>query len=129
MDLNQVTLEASDFEASLDFYKRLGLKLIVLAEGRYARFELPSGATTLSIHHAANPKIGNTVLYFEVDDVDRRYAELVANGIEFDGPPADQRWLWREARFSDPAGNQLCLMHAGQDRRFPPWRLDHTGDV
>jgi len=124
MDLNQVTLEASDFEASLEFYTRLGLKPIVLADGRYARFELPSGAATLSIHHAERPEIGNAVLYFEVDDVDRRHAELVAEGIVFDSQPTDQSWLWREARFKDPAGNRLCLMHAGQNRRFPPWRLE-----
>ena len=43
MDMNQITLEAADFDASVTFYQRLGLKLIVMAEGRYARFELPSG--------------------------------------------------------------------------------------
>ncbi|MGL6209929.1 MAG: VOC family protein, partial [Paracoccaceae bacterium] len=67
---------------------------------------------------------GSTALYFEVEDVDRRYQELTAQGIAFDGPPADQSWRWREARFSDPSGNKLCLYHAGADRRFPPWRLD-----
>lgn len=123
MDLNQVTLGARDFDASLDFYSNLGLKLIVLSEGRYARFELPSGSSTLSIHHDANHQPSETLLYFEVDDVDGRHAELVAAGIEFESAPQDTSWLWREARFRDPAGNPLCLMHAGQNRRFPPWRV------
>jgi len=127
MDLNQVTLEASDFDASLAFYQKIGLKLIVLSEGRYARFELPSGSSTLSIHHADQPVIGNTVLYFEVDDLDQRYRELSELGIEFDTAPTDESWRWKEARFSDPAGNKLCLLHAGIDRRFPPWRLDKSG--
>lgn len=127
MDLNQVTLEAADFDAALGFYAKLGLKLIVLSEGRYARFELPSGASTLSIHHAERPCIGNTVLYFEVDDIEARYAALVAEGIVFESAPKLQNWRWTEARFADPSGNKLCLMHAGADRRFPPWRLAETG--
>ncbi|WP_157738960.1 VOC family protein [Labrenzia sp. VG12] len=126
MDLNQVTLEAADFEASVDFYQRLGLHLIVLSEGRYARFELPSGSTTLSLHKAENPVTPGAVLYFEVDDVDLHYRQLVEQGIAFEIPPTEERWRWKEARFSDPSGNRLCLFHAGPDRRFPPWRLDQT---
>lgn len=124
MDMNQVTLEASDFDASLSFYQAIGLKLIVLSEGRYARFELPSGSSTLSIHHADTPNVGKGVLYFEVDDVDKRYAELSEAGIEFETSPRDESWKWREARFTDPAGNRLCLYHAGLNRRFPPWRRE-----
>jgi len=123
MDLNQVTLEATNFDESLEFYQKIGLKLIVLSDGRYARFELPSGSTTLSIHHSEQPVIGNTVLYFEVEDLEQRYLELSGLGIEFDTPPTDENWRWKEARFRDPAGNKLCLLHAGLDRRFPPWRL------
>ncbi|MTI17011.1 VOC family protein [Rhodobacteraceae bacterium RKSG542] len=123
MDLNQVTLETRNFNESLEFYKKLGLRLIVLSEGRYARFEMPSGSSTLSLHQAEEPAIGNTVLYFEVDDVERKFEELSASGIVFETPPTDEHWRWKEARFTDPAGNKLCLFHAGPDRRFPPWRL------
>jgi len=27
------------------------------------------------------------------------------------------------APLRDPDGNELCLYHAGENRRFPPWRL------
>ena len=124
MDLNQVTLDARDVAESVAFYRSIGLKLIVLSEGRYARFDLPSGSSTLSVHHATNPLAGGTVLYFEVDDVDRRYAELTERGIAFDTLPTDEPWGWREARFMDPTGNRLCLMHAGLNRRFPAWRIE-----
>ncbi|MEM8656922.1 MAG: VOC family protein [Pseudomonadota bacterium] len=123
MDLNQITLEVDSLDRAIAFYETLGLRCIVLNPGRYARFECPSGATTLSIHPADPPRIGATVLYFEVEDVDRRHAELTAKGIHFESAPIDTAWRWREARFSDPAGNRLCLFHAGPDRRFPPWRL------
>jgi hydroxymethylpyrimidine/phosphomethylpyrimidine kinase len=36
----------------------------------------------------------------------------------------DKRWLWREAWLEDSAGNKVCLYFTGQNRRFPPWRLD-----
>jgi hydroxymethylpyrimidine/phosphomethylpyrimidine kinase len=36
----------------------------------------------------------------------------------------DQRWLWREAWLKDPAGNEICIYHAGENRRLPPWRIE-----
>jgi len=85
-----------------------------------------TGSSALSIHHADQPVIGNTVLYFEVNDLDQRYLELCELGIEFDMPPTDENWRWKEARFRDPAINKLCLLYAGLDRRFPRWRLDES---
>ena len=37
--------------------------------------------------------------------------------------PLDRDWLWREARLTDPSGNVICIYHAGENRRFPPWRI------
>lgn len=122
--MNQVTLEVRDFHEGVEFYTKLGLKLIVSARDEYARFELGSGASTLSLHVAQSPCPGNTVVYFEVDDVDQRHHLLCESGIKFDSPPTDQNWRWREARLSDPTGNKLCLYHAGPERRFPPWRIE-----
>lgn len=123
MDLNQATLEVADFDAALKFYQTLGLKLIVLAEGRYARFEMPSGASTLSIHVDDAPQVSGPLLYAEVDDLDATFNDLKAKGIVFDTVPTDEPWLWREVRFRDPSGNRWCLFHAGNNRRFPPWRV------
>ena len=90
MDLNQATLEVADFEAALSFYQTLGLKLIVHSEGRYARFEMPSGASTLSIHIAEESQVSGPLLYAEVDDVDLVYNDLKAKGIVFDTVPENQ---------------------------------------
>lgn len=124
MDLNQITISVRDFAEGAAFYSSIGLRLIVHnAEDRYARFELPSGTTTLSIYEEAKANPGDAIIYFEVDDVERRYAELVAAGIAFQSSPTSESWRWCEAHFIDPTGNKLCLFHAGADRRFPPWRL------
>ena len=48
---------------------------------------------------------------------------LSARGVAFDTVPTDQPWLWREAYLKDPDGNLLCLFQAGENRRYPPWRV------
>ena len=122
MNLNQVTLPATDVERSSEFYRRLGFTQIVSALPRYARFECQDGST-FSLHAFSNVVPSQTVVFFECEDLDATYKQLRANGIEFDQEPVDQIWLWREAYLHDPDGNILCLYHAGNVRRFPPWRL------
>lgn len=118
MKLNQVTVSVTDYDAAVDFYTRLGLRQIVDAPPRYARFETPSGET-FSIHIAE--KIApTTIVYFEVEDVDAFVASL---DLPIAEAPADRDWLWREARLADPSGNIICIYHAGENRRFPPWRI------
>jgi hydroxymethylpyrimidine/phosphomethylpyrimidine kinase len=115
--LNQVTVGSTDHAASRAFYAAIGLRQIVESADHYARFETAGGAT-LSIERAAE-----ATLFFECDDLDATVARLQATGIVFDQRPTDQSWLWREARLRDPAGNTVCLYHAGENRRYPPWRL------
>ena len=127
MNLNQVTLPARDYAASVDFYRRLGLIQIVDAPPRYARFECEGGAT-LSIHASdADAAASGVVVYFETEALDARVEALRAAGFVFTSGPRDESWLWREARLRDPAGNELCLYWAGENRRRPPWRLPDAG--
>lgn len=120
MRLNQVTLGCSDFAASKAFYLTLGLTLIVDApEKDYARFEAPGGAT-LSIHPGSEP---GAAIYFECNDLDEEVARLRAASMIFESDPVAQSWLWREAWTTDPHGNHICLYQAGENRRYPPWRI------
>lgn len=124
MQLNQVTLPAFDVAKSVAFYQGLGLRLIVNALPRYARFECTDGGATFSLHHVeqlAEPSA--TVVYFECEDLDGRVHDLQASGYTFTQEPKDEKWLWREARLSDPSGNVICLYFAGENRRNPPWRV------
>ena len=124
MNLNHVTVPCDDLEASIAFYRKLGLRLIVVDPPRYARFECPAGDATFSLHRVDHAPNGNgVVVYFEVEDLDGRVRVLGAAGVVFESSPHDQPWLWREAYLSDPAGNRLCLYDAGKNRRNPPWRL------
>ncbi len=125
MDLNQVTIVTADVPACIDFYRTLGLRMIVDSAPRYVRFECPDGGSTLSIHQAdTDVPTGGVVIHFECEDLDQQVARLRTAGIEFESGPEDKRWLWREARLWDPAGNRICLYRAGQNRRYPPWRVE-----
>jgi len=124
MRLNQVTVPSRDLAVAVDFYQKLGLRLIVDSVPRYARLECPDGSATFSLHQVPKlPSGTGIVVYFECEALDARVAELTEMGITFDSLPTDQSWLWREASLRDPDGNCLILYHAGTNRRFPPWRI------
>lgn len=119
--LNQVTVPAQDLAASERFYRLLGLRQVVRASPRYARFETEGGAT-FSV--ATDKDYTAPVVYFECGDLDVTVAYLQQQGFAFEQEPKDEPWGWREARLRDPAGNAVRLYQAGEMRRFPPWRLD-----
>ncbi|MGC1468513.1 MAG: bifunctional hydroxymethylpyrimidine kinase/phosphomethylpyrimidine kinase [Sphingorhabdus sp.] len=120
--LNQVTVGSTNYAASVDFYKALGLQQIVDSPSNsYARFEVPNGVT-FSIH--AREDIGtSTVVYFESKRLDAWVNELLSEGFAFEQMPQDESWGWREARLLDPSGNIVCLYSAGENRRYPAWRI------
>lgn len=122
MRLNQVTVTVNDIDAACAFYIMLGLKPIVKSP-HYMRFMCPEGDSTFSIHLGEVSSAAKTTVYFENDALDVKVEQLKAGGLTFDTDPADERWLWREARLRDPSGNPICLFQAGNNRLNPPWRL------
>lgn len=123
MNLNQITLPATDITRSVAFYEQMGFILIV-SSPHYARFECPNGDSTFSLHLAEGAERNSgVVVYFECVDLDLKVHALQAIGFIFTKPPTDESWLWREARLIDPAGNVICLFWAGENRKNPPWRV------
>ena len=124
MNLNQVTIYTSNPIETAEFFQKLGLKIIVDSLPRYARLECPDGDSTLSIQHDETAIVSNNVvLYFECDDLDVEVTRLKSLGLPFDEDPTDRPWLWRQAYLNDPNGNKICLFHAGDNRKNPPWRV------
>jgi len=124
--LNQVTVTGTNYERSVEFYRRLGLKQIVDNPPDYARFETAGGAT-FSVQIDPDEKIiATTAVYLECDDLDERVEQLARSGLAFEHGPRNQPWMWREARLRDPDGNIIFLYKAGEARRFPPWRMEDS---
>lgn len=124
--LNQLNIVCKDFDATLAFYRRLG---IVIPDGvahdgiRHAEVTLPSGLTlefdnpTLaSTYNAAWRGAGggsSTLIGFSLpsrEAVDRLYAELMAAGYDPRQQPYDAFWGARYAIVADPSGNDVGLM-------------------
>jgi hydroxymethylpyrimidine/phosphomethylpyrimidine kinase len=123
--LNQVTITGTNYERSVDFYRRIGLKQIVDSpDNGYARFETAGGATFSVQIDPEETIAATTAVYFECDDLDERVEQLARSGIPFEHGPRNQPWMWREARLRDPDGNIVFFYKAGENRRFPPWRKD-----
>jgi len=124
MNLNQVTIFSSKPAESVEFYQKLGLKLIVDSLPRYARLMCPDGDSTLSVHSTdVSHTDSNVVIYFECEDLDARVAELKNLGLKFEEDLKDQTWLWREAYLRDPSNNRICLFYSGENRKNPPWKV------
>ena len=124
MDLNQVTLPSTDMKKSIEFYTKLGLKLIVSSSEVYSRFELHDGDSTFSLSLVDKNPSGQLVkIYFEVPDVDIYYSKLILQGIKFSSKPEIKIWLWKEAQLEDPDGNIIIIYEAGENRKNPPWRI------
>ena len=125
MRLNQVTLPVTDMELAAAFYRKMGF-LQIVDTPHYARFSCTDGDATFSLALQESAGANNTVIYFEIDDLDKKVAELVQRGFDFDQPPTDMRYLWREAVLHDPSGNKIKLYFAGENRLNPPWRVERS---
>lgn len=134
---NQVNLVVGDIEASLEFYRRLGLAVEAGPEwpagsgGRHAEVKMPDGVTlewdnapfglvwAPQWRAARGPVVGFSV--GTSDDVDRSFAELVGAGYEGLQEPYDAFWGARYAIVADPDGNAVGLMGPLGDRpRYVP---------
>lgn len=125
--LNQITLGAKDMAASIAFYNNLGLTLIVDSAPRYVRFEFPENdhgeRATLSLHGVDKDWQAPDewpLIYFEVEDLQAFIKDKSLSPLS---PPELKSYLWEEADILDPSGNRLRLFQAGENRRFPLWRV------
>jgi predicted enzyme related to lactoylglutathione lyase len=124
MNLNQITIPSLDVVKATEFYKKLGLLLIVDALPRYVRFECPEGDSTFSIHSVDELPTGEGItIYFQNENLDEVVRQLKEKGLVFTSDPEDKMWLWREAHLNDPDGNHIILYKAGENRKNPPWRI------
>lgn len=130
---DQVNLVVSDMEATVTFYRRLGLTIPDTdpewqAHHRNAR--LPGGidldfdSVAFARHWDKGWKGGMGVLGFKVDRrerVDEIYADLTGAGYAGQQQPYDAFWGARYAVVEDPDGNPVGIMSPiDPDRRSDP---------
>jgi catechol 2,3-dioxygenase-like lactoylglutathione lyase family enzyme len=140
--LNQLDLVVADIDASLAFYRRLGMEIPESAVWRTAsgahhvdlllpnglHFHLDSVALTKHFDRGwpdAARSATKAIIGFAVasrEAVDERYADLVSAGYSGRQPPYDKFWGARYAVVEDPDGTHVGLMSPLDParRRLPP---------
>jgi catechol 2,3-dioxygenase-like lactoylglutathione lyase family enzyme len=136
-ELHMLNLVVGDTAASVDFYRRLGVKLPSGEEASAAHVAMrtPGGfsleldsAESARLWHAGwrgDPASARVVIGFALpsrEAVDERYAELTAAGYTGRQPPFDAFWGARYAIVADPDGNDVGLMSPMDEARriWPP---------
>jgi len=104
--LNHLTICVRDFRISRDWYVRnLGVAVeFEVPDRRTAALQDESGFTFFVSEPDGDRRIEpSCILYFQVADVDTKYAELSAAGLSFTHAPAKTYWGYG-AELEDPDG-------------------------
>lgn len=137
--LNQLNIIARDFDATLAFYRELGLDVpdghasldgarhadVTLTNGFVLEFDNLPLARTYNAAWRKPEGSSRALIGFSVptrEAVDERYAALIAAGHEGRQPPYDTFWGARYAVVRDPDGNDVGIMSPIDDSRksWPP---------
>ena len=112
---------ASDFEASLSFYRdALGLPLVKEGKDDFSRFaHFDCSGFGVHIYEWKKPfNRAHTGLQMYVDDVDALHAELQSKGVKFSGEIRDELWGGRVVIVADPDGNLFDLLNSDFEQKL-----------
>ena len=107
MQIGYVNIFVSDFSPAVDFFSEtLGLKL-AMREDNFGYASFDGGSIGFAIAETEDSSLvgKHTGIGFIVEDIDKAYEEMKANGVEFDTPPTKQpgaRRALRTARNPSP---------------------------
>lgn len=136
-DLHMLNLVVRDVQASIAFYRKLGVAGPddPAVTGGHAQLRMPGGfslelddAESARLWHTAfrsDPASVAVVIGFALESraaVDERYAELTSAGYAGRQPPFDAFWGARYAIVADPDGHDVGLMSPVEESRryWPP---------
>ncbi len=111
--LSHLFMVVSNLERSRAFYvDALGLQVLMDDDG-YLRVG-GAGGFHMGMEEGSPQQIGcaGIEIVIQVDDVDQRYEQMRAAGVEFESAPADQPWGARHAWLRDPDGCRLSIFSA-----------------
>ena len=111
-----VTIPVKDQKRALNFYtEKLGFTIITDqpfdGKQRWIELRIPQAETRVVLFtpEGQEDRAGTfSGISYATDDVEKSYAELLARGVKFRGPPQKQPW-GTFAMFEDSEGNQFVL--------------------
>jgi len=117
MRFTHILLWVADNTLSEKFYKKLGFE-VVHSDDQYSEVTLDDfkiGLITMrdeeefSGDAIATPKGKGMYIYIHVDDVNKRYRDVIKDGFSPVSEPCDWTWGKREFVLKDPDGYKLCF--------------------
>lgn len=108
--LDHLGMFVRDIDRSRRWYiQNFGLKIeFEIPAIRTVALQDDGGFTLFLGERAGEPVVPSCVLTFQVDDVDAKYQELSARGVEFRNSPQKLSWGYG-AELVDPDGYLVCL--------------------
>jgi methylmalonyl-CoA/ethylmalonyl-CoA epimerase len=113
--IGQIAMRAHDLDRAVAFYRdSLGLPFLFEAPPQIAFFDCDGTRLMLNVPSDDEFDHPGSILYFNVEDIEAMYQQLVARGVEFRAKPhlvarLSDRDVWM-AFFEDSEGNVLALM-------------------
>jgi methylmalonyl-CoA/ethylmalonyl-CoA epimerase len=112
--LGQIAVTVEDLERAVRFYRDiLGLPFLFQVP-KLAFFDCAGVRLMLGLAEHPGGKLHNSILYYQVDDIQHGHQTLVSRGVQFVDPPhliakLPDHDLWM-GFFKDSEGNLLGLM-------------------
>jgi predicted enzyme related to lactoylglutathione lyase len=111
-----IGIPVANQDRALQFYtEKLGFRILTdqqfSEKQRWIELSIPGAETGLTLFtpEGHENRVGTFInTSWEVDDIDKTYAELQAKGVEFSGPPQKQQW-GSFLMMKDSEGNQIVL--------------------
>ena len=113
--ITQIAINAHDIDRATEFYRdKLGMKYLFSAPPGLAFFDCAGVRLMVSVPSSPEFDHPSSILYFNVEDIQKAHATLLERGVEFIEPPAfvvnmGSYDLWI-ASFRDSENNVLALM-------------------
>lgn len=115
MDIGQIAITVSDVQIAPPFYRdQLGLEFLFSPGPNLAFLAAGSVRIMLTTPQGAGAVNANSVIYFKANDIETRYASMIANGATGERPPQlaakmPDHELWI-GFLRDPDGNLIGVM-------------------
>lgn len=128
IEFDHITAPSKNLEASIVFYKKIGMTLIEVEPKHHAHFENKEHHTIFTVYYNTKPQQNDVIIYFEVTNIEllevrfRETASPIDRNKNFIKTNYATLWGGHELHLKDPDGNYVILYQKNQPGNIPPWQ-------
>lgn len=128
-EFDHITAPSKNLEASIAFYKKIGMTLIEVEPKHHAHFENKEHNTIFTVYYNTKRPEKEVIIYFEVTHIEslevrfREPASPAGRSEYFIKTNFATSWGGNELHLKDPDGNYVILYQKNQLGNIPPWQI------